>query len=67
MNGDSYETPPFPEREKKKKLVLYKGQSAGDSWISARGFQAQGYTPEYSACLDSTTCASALIKEIGND
>lgn len=65
MNGDSYETPPFPEREKKTCTL-----QRTEYWRFLNFSQRFSCTRLHSRILnllDSTTCASALIKDIGND
>lgn len=64
MNGDSYETPPFSERKK-----TYTVQRT-EYWRFLNFSQRFSGTRLHSRMLnllDSTICASALIKEIVND
>lgn len=63
MNGDSYETPPFSER---KNLYCTKDEYWRFLNFSQR-FSGTRLHSRILNLLDSTTCDSAVIKEIVND
>ena len=64
MKRDSYETPPFPEREKT--CTVQRTEYWRFLNFSQR-FSGTRLPSRILNLLDSTTCASALIKDIGND